>query len=782
MATSSTSSTYYFNRGSHEYPYPSHVNAASFLSVKLSGKPNYIQWQEQMTCLLDSYDMLGFIDGTIKKPQENNGSKAKADVSTFEAMYREWKRSDTLVKGWIYGSLSEDVMGTVVGLQTANDVWNKLKENYTTPSAPAPVTVGPPNTSTKKKDVGEYVPLCRAIQMGDWEKAQEFFNEDQDALIDKLNIDGQRSLHVAIGNSENIWFLQNLLERINPDSLPSLVNNKQQNALHYAAMLDNTIAVIVLVEKNPRLLFCVDYQNYLPIQKAIFNSHETTFLYLLMVCKQHIWLNKEVGNHNPFEGEKGVSLLNNAILSGFYDAASYLLHDKPELARSKVTTFKAPLWCIAKKWDAYRSAEQYNFYQRFVYYLLPTENYNTDNTDKIQDTENQEETNQVNMSQNSSFVYPVFMVLNLVSCVVMERIYVKFWKVALLYVPHIKHLYEDKVKHGTALTILMFICDEIGKLKSDHDRHYGDAFIEAVKNDTPEVIEQIIRFFPQSIWTRNNGYSLSQLSVMNRCEKVFNFFVQEVTHEKYLHNVCVDKDENNLLHLAGKLAPTHKLNMVNGAALQMQRELQWFQEVSKLVRPKDREAKNKKQETPIEVFRKEHKDLRQKGEEWMKKTADSYTITAALIITIVFAGAITVPGGNNGETGKAILESKPSFIVFAVSDAISLFTSTTSLLLFLSILTARCAEDDFLYKLPKRLILGLAMLFMSVTTMMIAFSAALYIMFGQENSWILIAIASITCLPIASFVTLQLPLLIDLISSTYSRGIFCKQNEFRITS
>ncbi|XP_076960579.1 uncharacterized protein LOC143636995 [Bidens hawaiensis] len=735
-----------------------------------------------MTCLLDSYDMLGFIDGTVQKPQENNGSKAKADVSTFEAMYREWKRSDTLVKGWIYGSLSEGVMGTVVGLQTANDVWNKLKENYTTPSAPAPFSETIVRFSYVVQDVGEYVPLCRAIQMGDWEKAQEIFNEDQDALIDKLNIDGQRSLHIAIGNSENIWFLQNLLERINPDSLPSLVNNKQQNALHYAAMLDNIVAAILLVEKNPRLLFCVAYQNYLPIQKAIFNSHEATFHYLLMVCKQHICSHKELGNHNPFEGEKGVSLLNNAILSGFYDAAAYLLHDNPELARTKVTTFKAPLWCIAKKWDAYRSAEQYNFYQRFVYYLLPAENYNTYNTDKIQDTENQEETNQVNMGQNSSFVYPGVVELNLVSCVVMERIYVKFWKVVLLYVPQIKHLCEDKVKHDTALMILMFICNEIGKLKADHDRHYGDAFIEAVKNDTPEVIEQIIRFFPQSIWTRNNGYSLSQLSIMNRCEKLFNFFVQEVTRDKYLHNVCVD-EKNNLLQLAGKLAPTHELNMVNGAALQMQRELQWFQElVSKLVRPKDREAKNKKQETPIMVFRKEHKDLGQKGEEWMKKTADSYTITAALIITIVFAGAITVPGGNNGETGKAILETKPSFIIFAVSDAISLFTSTTSLLLFLSILTARCAEDDFLYKLPKRLILGLAMLFMSVTTMMIAFSATLYIMFGQENSWVLIAIASITCLPIASFVTLQLPLLIDLISSTYSRGIFGKQNEFRITS
>jgi len=195
-----------------------------------------------------------------------------------------------------------------------------------------------------------------------------------------------------------------------------------------------------------------------------------------------------------------------------------------------------------------------------------------------------------------------------------------------------------------------------------------------------------------------------------------------------------------------------------------------LQEVKKFVLDKHNKTKNKNQETPFMVFRREHKELRKEGEEWMKKTADSYTITAALIITIVFAAAITVPGGNDGNTGKAIFANQSGFIIFAVFDAISLFASTTSLLLFLSILTARYRDEDFLYRLPKRLILGLAMLFLSVTSMMVAFSSTLYIMFGQEKAWILIPIAALTCLP-----TLQLPLLVELISSTYGQGIFGKQ-------
>ncbi|KAJ0745297.1 putative ankyrin repeat-containing domain-containing protein [Helianthus annuus] len=229
--------------------------------------------------------------------------------------------------------------------------------------------------------------------MEDWDTAEQIFLEDNDALINKLNIDGCRTLHIAIGNPNNIMILQNLLERINPESLPTLVNNKQQNALHYAAILDNTKAAKMLVEKNPRLLFAVDYQKYLPIQKAIFNSHKATFDYLLGACKQYIGLSKKHGYPDPFKGEKGVSLLDNIILSGFlgellnillkwihinpkFILALYILHaddayrllqDYPELARTKVASFKAPLWCIAQKWDAYPSAEKYNSYQRFIY-------------------------------------------------------------------------------------------------------------------------------------------------------------------------------------------------------------------------------------------------------------------------------------------------------------------------------------------------------------------------------------------------------------------------------
>ncbi|KAL8239943.1 hypothetical protein R6Q59_016510 [Mikania micrantha] len=244
--------------------------------------------------------------------------------------------------------------------------------------------------------------------------------------------------------------------------------------------------------------------------------------------------------------------------------------------------------------------------------------------------------------------------------------------------------------------------------------------------------------------------------------------------DKHIYRIIKDPFNNNLLHLAARLAPENKLNLISGAALQLQQELQWFKEVESFVYPLNVFQKNSRGETPQIVFTNEHKMLAIEGEKWMKETTQSYTITAALITTIVFAAAITVPGGNKQENGIPMFTNNAAFTVFAVSDAISFFTSVTSLLMFLSILTARFSEQDFLFKLPTKLILGLTNLFISTTAMLVAFGATLFLVFGQNNSLILVPIAALTCLPITSFVTLQYPLVYDLISVTYGRSMFRK--------
>ncbi|PWA93654.1 Ankyrin repeat-containing protein [Artemisia annua] len=472
----------------------------------------------------------------------------------------------------------------------SSDVWKMLKNTYGTQAAPRATTTTVTNTSNINWK--EYRPLYGAIVNGHWEKAREYFINDKSALIAKVNDDHDSPLHLGIAE------------------------------LHRAALVGNTKAAKMLVEKNPYLLFIPDKQNFLPIHRAIFGSHDETFFYLLEVTKRHIELSRQGGYHSPFEGINSSILLTNIIGSGYFV-------------------------CI-------------------------------------------------------KLGYVIFKLIWLVS-------------VYQTAVPHIKQLQKDKVKNNKALLVLKCICKELSQIDRDSDirEHYHEAVTLALEHDNSEAIEEITSSFPQAIWTKHNDFHIAQFSVINRCQNVFNFLVHEVVTDRHVHKVLVDKDGNTLLHLVGKLAPIHKLNLVSGTVKQ----------------------KNKNQQTPFMEFRKEHQELRKEGEEWMKKTVDSYRITAALIITIVFAAAITVPGGNDGDTGKPIYDTRPNFIIFVVADALSLFTSTTSLLLFLSILTTRYRDEDFLYRLPKRLILGLDMLFLS------------------------------------------LPLLFDLISSTYGKGIFGKQSD-----
>ncbi|GKD63351.1 ankyrin repeat-containing domain, PGG domain protein [Tanacetum coccineum] len=213
--------------------------------------------------------------------------------------------------------------------------------------------------------------------------------------------------------------------------------------------------------------------------------------------------------------------------------------------------------------------------------------------------------------------------------------------------------------------------------------------------------------------------------------------------------MIVDSSKNNILHLAGRLVSSSKLNNRRGAVLQLQIELQWCEEVKKVIFPTYITQDNIFLETPDIVFTREHENLVKDVEQWLKTTAESCSISAGLITTIVFAATITVPCGSNQDTGIPLFTKDIAFAIFAVSDAISLFASSTALLVFLSILTSRFAEKDFLISLPRRLLIGICTLLLSAISMMIAFNATLFIVFGHQNPRLLAPICGSSLIPIS---------------------------------
>ncbi|XP_061343690.1 uncharacterized protein LOC133289711 [Gastrolobium bilobum] len=283
-------------------------------------------------------------------------------------------------------------------------------------------------------------------------------------------------------------------------------------------------------------------------------------------------------------------------------------------------------------------------------------------------------------------------------------------------------------------------------------------------------LSELISAYPSLIWeVDKRNHSIIHTAVLNRHASIFNL-IHEIGSSKDIIVTYKGKHDNTLLHLAAKLAPPGRLQLVSGAAFQMCLEIVWFEEVKKIMPPSLIKMKNCERLTARELFTREHEELRRNAESWMKSTAESCMLISTVIATGVFSAAITLPGGTKDDTGKANFLGKQSFLVFTISDGIALVSSTTAIFIFLSILISRYAEYDFYKSLPLKLICGLITLFISITSMMIAFGSAFFMTYNYGLKWVPRFISVLACLPILLFIVLQFSLWSDIIYSTY----YCK--------
>lgn len=97
--------------------------------------------------------------------------------------------------------------------------------------------------------------------------------------------------------------------------------------------------------------------------------------------------------------------------------------------------------------------------------------------------------------------------------------------------------------------------------------------LEAAKLGIYEIVNEIMKVYYSSLcFVDEDGNNLCMLAVLHRREKLFKLLRQMRGAKVILEN-SQDKSLNNILHLAGRLVPSSE---VAGAALQMQREMQWF--------------------------------------------------------------------------------------------------------------------------------------------------------------------------------------------------------------
>ncbi|XP_059631643.1 ankyrin repeat-containing protein At5g02620-like isoform X2 [Cornus florida] len=613
------------------------------------------------------------------------------------------------------------------------------------PAHPLRLLLQPPPPSSKagRDDIIKYIPLYRALVNGELERVKAFLEKDPNAVYANISTKGEKPIHIAVLHGHE-KLVEELLKNIDAKRLRILQDDNGDTALHVAARGGNKRIAEALVNAVQFAHFMNKYK-HIPLALAAIHGNKES---LEVIRRIHTQV--------------------------FYQAVKAFVASKT-LFREFIESQNFDIDMLPVSFEDSKSCPQsISIVQSTGVDMQPV------NVHTKSDIEKQPEDSRSH--RFSRFKDKLYSTGSTV-----KRLMSKVAKTT-----GIEEILNMKKKDIQARQLLSKMCSPIWTFDFKYIELYFEAIKVAIKCGNVGFVKEVLRSNPTLLWGDKKNQTIFHIAVACRQEKIWNL-IYGLTTEQRNKILGILVETNSMLHIAAyplvvqhegseKQAAEQLLRTVfvkaPGAAMKMQRELQWYEEVKKMVPSSYKFLPNENGETPQALFSKWHSDLVKEGEKWMRDTATSCTIVATLIVTVMFAAVFTVPGGIDDSGNPKFLQHN-SFIVFVVSDALSLFSSVTAVLMFLSILTSRFEEKDFLKALPNRLIIGLAALFLSIATMMVAFGVTLVIVIGKRIRWA-VAVAPVAVLasfPIILFALLQLPLFVDMVLSTYGGGIFNRKTK-----
>ncbi|XP_028753380.1 ankyrin repeat-containing protein ITN1-like [Neltuma alba] len=292
----------------------------------------------------------------------------------------------------------------------------------------------------------------------------------------------------------------------------------------------------------------------------------------------------------------------------------------------------------------------------------------------------------------------------------------------------------------------------------------------AAKNGVEEMVKEILKLFPLRIEDMNDdGKNIVLLAIEYRQTNVYSFLREQKWPNENLF-WQVDKDGNNVLHLAARLGVDPDwLNP--GEALSMSTEIKWFEYMKHSVPHGLLERYNREMKTPNDIFKESHKELMKTEGEWVAKTSQACSVVSTLVMSVAFAARDTVPGGYDS-TGHAILRNKPpAFKYFSAFSVTALSFSLVSTICFLSTVVASPSQSVHSWKhVPIKLYFGMCSMFASIVSLWISFCGGYFFTLDDDSQKLSHALELyfVTSLLIIILVVSQIPTFIGppLMSST----------------
>ncbi|GKD66303.1 putative retrotransposon copia-like protein [Tanacetum coccineum] len=119
---------------------------------------NYADWSQEMLNFLFAKNKAGFINGSIKKPEEKSSE------------FMPWMRCDAMIKGWLHTAMEKEIRSSIKYAMTAREILVDLKERFGKVSAPRAYELKRSLTFTKQDEtsVSAYYTKLRGI----WDEIQ----------------------------------------------------------------------------------------------------------------------------------------------------------------------------------------------------------------------------------------------------------------------------------------------------------------------------------------------------------------------------------------------------------------------------------------------------------------------------------------------------------------------------------------------------------------------------------------------------------------------------------
>nr|XP_011467812.1 PREDICTED: uncharacterized protein LOC101315069 isoform X2 [Fragaria vesca subsp. vesca] len=753
------------------------VAVPSAIVLKVLTTNNYEDWSFRVRTYLLAKGLWKVVESAMEP--------SDGDEADFEA----WSKNNAEALHAIHITCGEDIFPFIRGIDTAKAAWNTLEKKlkpaglpkredarseHQSPMdgelqlkdlKPEPVVEGCNNnasSTTNDLDRGSYQHFFDCVEYywrgNNESEALEFLKQYPHPIRELRHPSSNfPALHFAASEG-NLIIVKELVRLMTEEDLEEILDPSGRTAICCAIENLATLETVkLMIEKNKKLLSIVDPStNMIPLVIA----HGVKWYRVDVVKYLH-----SVTPLETLNAHQAAQIISQAFVLKRFDISWDLIQCYPSLGITKDLSGKYPLNRLAEsmKWEhLFLSESGLNFWEQWIYdriVIPPSPKIDDISTINVNDPENHK-------CNQRCLIHSV------------TSLFRRFFG-GLLGISRIQRM---KLVHAQVHEFLHCMC-EVMKNKDvtqiQDDSLLRSAIFRAVEQGKAEFITHICSANPNIYRiTNEQDMTLFQFAADCRQEKIYSLVYVYYYRDKIEIFRRRDKFDNNMLHIVGNFSSfaQTKVDNIRGAALQLQRERQWFKEVQSQAELESLEVINHTDQAPPRVvFTKYHRELMKEGEKSMKETATSCTVVGALVVTMMFAAAFTVPGGNNEDTGAPMFLKAKEFMVFIVSDAISLFSSTTSVMIFLGILTSRYKEDDFLKSLPTKMILGLFTLFLSIATMMITFSAALYIMLHGKLC-IIIPVILLSSVPIASFVWMQFPFFVEIFVSTYGADIFDKKN------